>query len=1027
MKNMRVFRFLKNLGLISRLMIAVGVAIVAGGGVQTVLLVAEGAAEHSARLLREQKETLLFLAPLVADQALVGDYAAITQLLKNQVKKGELDRFAWTDKDGKTLIAQDLPDRLDAPAWFARLALIEHEEQNLDVTAGGVGYGKLSVWVTPVKAHNRLWLQFVKQLQIVAVTLFLMLQFIWLIFRGNLGTLRMLAEGANRFSQGDHAVRIEPEGAPEVGLAAEAFNNMANNIEGLIASLGKSESKNKLLATIVEQSSEAIWTKDLAGIITSWNSGAAAMFGYPPADAVGRALNVGESTAEEEEARMQRLMAGEKFSYDARAMTRSGTAIDIQVAVAPLLDQANQWIGSISVARDVTQHKRSEEALRLAREAAESANHAKSSFLARMSHEIRTPMNGVLGMTELLLETGLTSAQRKYAETVQRSGQNLLGIINDLLDFSKIEAGKLELENVDMDLRRTLEDVVDLLAERARAKGLELACSIPANLATHVKGDPLRLGQVLTNLVGNAIKFTEQGSVVIRVAGLEETAHNVTLRFEVSDTGAGISAAAQSHIFEEFAQGDGSTTRKHGGSGLGLAISRQLVEMMGGNIYVESVLGTGSTFWFTSRFEKQETQDSRAAPMGMLTGVRALIVESSVINGGILHSQMSNWGMTNRVAATPEQAIDLLAQAAARNAPYDIAIIDLGLPGMDALELARTIRARADIARLRLVMLTHRQVDMQNARDAGIDACLAKPVRQTVLYECLVNVMACQPQEAVAPRDVREPVDTAPAGIRGNILLVEDNLINQQVALGILQIQGYSVTVVNNGREALDAHAQGAFDLILMDCHMPEMDGFEATREIRGRERSSIGKRVPIIALTANAMAQDREECLNTGMDDHLSKPFSMQTMQDMLDRWMPQAASTRSEAAAELAARGPAKAAAALDRRVLDQLSTLLKPERLARAINFYLVESPKLIQKLKQAAAANDAPEIVRSAHSLKSSSANLGASVLSRYCEDIEASARRADAEEACKLFAKIETEYGCVQTALTAELELATSKA
>src|SRR5439155_1573188 len=391
---------------------------------------------------------------------------------------------------------QDLPDRLDAPAWFARLALIEHEEQNLDVTAGGVGYGKLSVWVTPVKAHNRLWLQFVKQLQIVAVTLFLMLQFIWLIFRGNLGTLRMLAEGANRFSQGDHAVRIEPEGAPEVGLAAEAFNNMANNIEGLIASLGKSESKNKLLATIVEQSSEAIWTKDLTGIITSWNSGAAAMFGYPPADAVGRALNVGESTAQEEEARMQRLMAGEKFSYDARAMTRSGTAIDIQVAVAPLLDQANQWIGSISVARDVTQHKRSEEAL-----------------------------------------------------------------------------------------RRSLEDVVDLLAERAHVKGLELACSIPANLATHVKGDPLRLGQVLTNLVGNAIKFTEQGSVVIRVAGLEETAQSITLRFEVSDTGAGISAAAQSHIFDDFAQADGSTTRKHGGSGLGLAISRQLVEMMGGNIY----------------------------------------------------------------------------------------------------------------------------------------------------------------------------------------------------------------------------------------------------------------------------------------------------------------------------------------------------------------------------------------------------------------------------------------------------------
>src|SRR5437879_4370088 len=316
---------------------------------------------------------------------------------------------------------------------------------------------------------------------------------------------------------------------------------MANNIENLIASLGRSESKNKLLATIVEQSSEAIWTKDLDGFITSWNSGAAAMFGYPPADAVGRALNVGESTPEEGATRRQRLLAGHKFSYDARALTRAGAAIDIQVAVAPLLDEINQCVGSIAVARDVTQHKRSEEALRVAREAAEAASQAKSSFLARMSHEIRTPMNGVLGMTELLLETGLTSTQRKYAETVQRSGQNLLGIINDLLDFSKIEAGKLELEKVEMDLRRTIEDIVELLAERAHVRGLELACSIPANLVTHVRGDPLRLGQVLTNLVGNAIKFTEQGSVVIRVAGLEETAQNVTRRLAGGAPGARIS------------------------------------------------------------------------------------------------------------------------------------------------------------------------------------------------------------------------------------------------------------------------------------------------------------------------------------------------------------------------------------------------------------------------------------------------------------------------------------------------------
>ncbi|MFL6570203.1 MAG: response regulator [Burkholderiales bacterium] len=1035
MSNMRGNRFWKDWGLVSRLMLAVGTAIVTGGGVQTYLLVAEGAAEHSARLKRELNETLTFMAPLIADQALVGEYAVISQLLRNQVQKGEVDSFQWTDKDGKKLLAQDKPDVLVAPGWFTAVAAIDHAEESIEVTAGGVGYGRLNAAMTTTKAYNRLWAQFVKQIQIVAVTLFLMLQFIWLIFRGNLGTLRMLAEGANRFSRGDHAVRIDAEGAPEVQLAAEAFNNMANNTERLIASLGESESKNKLLATIVEQSSEAIWTRNLRGNVTSWNSGAAAMFGYRPEEVIGHALNVGGSTPEEEDARVRRIVAGDKFSYDARATTRAGTAIDIQVAVAPLLDDSNQCIGSIAVARDVTQRKRSEEALRLAREAAELANHAKSSFLARMSHEIRTPMNGVLGMAELLLETGLTSTQRKYAETVQRSGKNLLGLINDLLDFSKIEAGKLELENADMDLRRTIEDTVELLAERAHVKGLELACSIPAELTTMVTGDSLRLGQVLTNLIGNAIKFTEHGSVVVRVASVEEAEKSVTMRFDVSDTGVGIKPEAQSRIFDEFMQADGSTTRKHGGSGLGLAISKQLVEMMGGTIHVESSPGAGSTFWFTSKFEKQPIQSQhsvRSAPIGLLTGVRALIVESSAINSGILHSHMSNWEMNIRAAATPKQASDLLAEAAARGVPYDIALVDLAKPGLDALEFARGLRRRAEFASLRLVMLTRRHADVRSARDAGFDACLVKPVRQTVLYESLVNAMAGRSQDPVEAAPVSKPASTAPAAVRGNILLVEDNLINQQVALGILQLQGYSVTVAANGKEALEALALGSFDLVLMDCHMPEMDGFECTAEIRKREQSLGGKAIPIVALTANAMAQDREECLNAGMDDYLSKPFSMQTLQDMLERWMPQAGASQaaSAAQAQAAAPGQAKGPGILDRQVLDQLGTLRtngRPELLARTIDLYLVESPKLVQKLKQAASANDVPEIARSAHSLKSCSANVGATLLSRYCADIEASARRSDAKEARSLFAKIESEHGRVQSALSAEVELLASEA
>jgi len=540
------------------------------------------------------------------------------------------------------------------------------------------------------------------------------------------------------------------------------------------------------------------------------------------------------------------------------------------------------------VARDVTQHKRSEEALRLAREAAEAANHAKSSFLARMSHEIRTPMNGVLGMTELLLETGLSGTQRKYAETVQRSGKTLLSIINDLLDFSKIEAGKLELEHVDMDLRRIIEDIVELLAERAHSKGLELACSIPGDIITQVKGDPLRLGQILTNLLGNAIKFTEHGSVVVTVTPVSENGKNVTVRFEVTDTGVGINPSAQSRIFEEFSQADGSTTRKHEGSGLGLAISKQLVEMMGGTIHVRSEVGVGSTFWFTVSFERQAlAAQVRTTPIGLLTGVRALVVESSPIHRGILQAQMANWEMSIRIAESPAQAIELLAQAAARRVPFDIALIDLGVPGMDALDLARSIRGRTDIGNVRLVMLTRRHVDTRHAHEAGFNACLVKPVRQTVLYESLVNIMAGRPQEAATVQASPTRAHAQVTSVRGRILLVEDNLINQQVALGMLELRGYSVVVAANGREAVEAHAREEFDLILMDCDMPEMDGFEATREIRARESASADERIPIVALTANAMAQDREACLAAGMDDHLGKPFSSATLQAMLERWI--------------------------------------------------------------------------------------------------------------------------------------------
>ncbi len=1023
-------------GLISRLMLAVGIAVVCGGGVQTVLLVAEGASENSTRLRRELDEALTFIAPLIADQALVGEYAGIEQLLRNQVKKGELDLYQWTDNGGRKIRVQDAPDILEAPVWFTKLLPIASVEGSIEVTAGGVSYGSVYAKMTTTRTHNRLWKQFVKQLQIVAATLLLLLQLIWLIVRGNLGTLRQLAESADRFAQGDHSARIKAEGAAEIRLAAEAFNNMANNTESLLASLRQSESKNRLLATIVEQSSEAIWTMDRAGVVTSWNAGAAAMFGYSAEEAMEQPLKLDQASAKEEEERMRRLLAGERFSYDAKAITKDQAQIDIQVAVAPLVNEVNECIGTIGVARDVTQNKRSEEALRVARAAAESASHAKSSFLARMSHEIRTPMNGVLGMTELLLETDLTGAQRKYAETVQTSGKNLLAIINDVLDFSKIEAGKLELELVDMDLRKVVEDVVDLLSERANAKGLELACNLPSEMSTHLKGDPLRLSQVLTNLTGNALKFTPKGGILISVGPIEETETHVTLRFEVADTGLGIPKDAQTRIFEEFSQADGSTTRKYGGSGLGLAISRQLVEMMSGSIHVESTVGVGSTFWFTCVLEKQTGQsaiEDNSRLVSALTGRRVLIVEANEIGRRILHSQIHSWGMNIHIAESPWQVLELLRDAKTAGAPFDLAIIDLGSRGTDSVELARSIRANPAISGTRLVVLgpVGSHALAKEAQAAGVDACLVKPIRQSELYECLVHLFT----DSKSPPKREQSMATkeiAPAIVLGHpdrplrLLLVEDNVINQGVAIAMLRkIKGIdAVVIANNGREALETLSTDSFDLILMDCHMPEIDGYEATRVIRMREKATSGAHIPIIALTANAMAQDRQGCLDAGMDDHLSKPFSRGQLEEILGRWLPKASPDNNGSVPGVDAESSPQAT--LDRRVLEQLRELQdadQPNIVADLIQMYLTDSRKLIDQLEKAAAAKNTKDLAFASHTLKSSSANVGATRLSELCATLQAVAGDSKMDGVTELLEKIVAEHIAVQSALQVELSAA----
>ena len=778
------------------------------------------------------------------------------------------------------------------------------------------------------------------------------------------------------------------------------------------------EEERRILSRAVEQCPVSIMITDTRGLIEFVNPKFTSLTGYESSEVIGqtpRFLQSGKVPREVYGELWRMISSGETWEGELLNKCKEGRLFWEHVTISALRDGKGTITHYLAVKEDITAMKRMLEELTAAKEQAEAASLAKSSFLATMSHEIRTPMNGVLGMNNMLLETKLTTEQKEFAEIACKSGENLLTIINEILDFSKIEAGKLDLEILDFDLRVTLEDAAELLALRGEEVGLELICRIDPAVPSYLRGDPGRIRQIITNLVGNAIKFTRKGEVVISATLKADREENVTILFEIQDTGIGIPLSRLSAIFDPFTQADGSTTRKFGGTGLGLAICKQLAELMGGEIGVKSEEGVGSTFWFTLTLEKQEIQSADAyralqlIGQGRLAEERILVVDDNATNRILMKNLLRLWGCRHEVAAHGAEGLEMLREAAVAGDPFRIAVLDQEMPDMDGMELGRCIKAEPLLASTLLVMLTSiaQRGDAAILEQIGFSGYLHKPVRQAQLYDCLELVLGRDIEAKGSGESghlhgiITRHIIAESGNAGGRLLLVEDNIINQKVAQHMLKSLGYRVDVAADGQEAVRALEMIDYNLVLMDCMMPVMNGFEATAAIRKGDAGARNSMVPIIAMTANATLGDREKCLEAGMNDYLSKPIKKELLADLIEKWLEYS----SVQITKTLVNGDAMSEIIL----FDYDEMLENMDNDTEFIQSILEESTEALvtylDTLQENFANNDSAAIRILAHTMKGVAANISAPALKDTCLRIEGAAKDGDIETAREILPEL----------------------